>query len=68
MANKLLSFRVTTFRSIIDSGDVSAGECTCLLGTNEAGKTNLLLALWKLNPANDGQIIPLRACWGIIIN
>lgn len=59
MASKLISFRVTKFRSIVDSGDISAGQCTCLLGTNEAGKTNLLLALWKLNPANDGEIIPL---------
>lgn len=59
MTSRLLSFRVTNFRSIIDSGDVSASQCTCLLGTNESGKTNLLLALWKLNPANDGVIIPL---------
>jgi predicted ATP-dependent endonuclease of OLD family len=32
---------------------------TCLVGTNESGKTNLLIALWKLNPANGEPIIPL---------
>ena len=31
---------------------------TALVGVNESGKTNLLLPLWKLNPARDGEIIP----------
>jgi ABC-type cobalamin/Fe3+-siderophores transport system ATPase subunit len=29
---------------------------TTLVGINEAGKSNLLLALWKLNPAREGNI------------
>ena len=32
---------------------------TALIGTNESGKTNLLLPLWKLKPAKDGAIIPM---------
>lgn len=55
---KLLSFRVTEFRSVTDSGWVSVEDVTALIGTNESGKTNLLLPLWKLNPAKDGEINP----------
>lgn len=52
-------FRVTNFRSIKDSGWIETDSLTCLVGTNEAGKTNLLVALWKLNPANEEPIMPL---------
>lgn len=59
MQSKLTKFRVQNFRSIVDSGWVDTFENTCLIGTNESGKTNLLLGLWKLNPANNEDIIPL---------
>lgn len=52
----LLSFRVTNFRSVSDSGWIDANEVTSLIGTNESGKTNLLMPLWKLNPAKEGEI------------
>jgi hypothetical protein len=64
---KLLSFRVRQFRSIRDSGTVNlafskteAGEdrsLTALVGRNESGKSNLLLALQTLKP--DGGVQPL---------
>lgn len=57
--NNLLKFRVRNFRSVNDSGWIANEEITCLVGINEAGKTNLLLPLWKLNPANGEDIIPL---------
>lgn len=47
---KLKSFRVAEFRSIKDSGEVEIGDITCLVGKNEAGKTALLKALYRLNP------------------
>lgn len=50
------SFRVTEFRSVQDSGWIDAEQITALIGTNESGKTNILLPLWKLNPANEGKI------------
>lgn len=56
---RLLKFRVTGFRSVEDSGWVDTGDVTALIGTNESGKTNLLLPLWKLNPAKDGAIEPV---------
>jgi predicted ATP-dependent endonuclease of OLD family len=59
MITQLKKFRVTKFRSVKDSGWIDVNNTTCLVGTNESGKTNLLLALWKLNPANDEEIDPL---------
>src|SRR6266536_2758605 len=56
---KLLRFRVTNFRSVDDSGWIETDNVAALIGTNESGKTNLLVPLWKLNPAKDGQIKPL---------
>lgn len=59
MANanmKLTAFRVTNFRSVRDSGWIDTDDVTSLIGTNESGKTNLLVPLWKLNPANEGEI------------
>lgn len=45
---KLLKYRVRDFRSIDDSGDIETDRVTTLIGTNESGKTNVLLPLWKL--------------------
>jgi energy-coupling factor transporter ATP-binding protein EcfA2 len=53
---QLTAFRVTNFRSVKDSGWIDTADITCLIGTNESGKTNLLMPLWKLNPAKEGEI------------
>jgi energy-coupling factor transporter ATP-binding protein EcfA2 len=55
---KLRRFRVTNFRSVDDSGWIDTDDVTALIGTNESGKTNILLPLWKLNPAKEGGITP----------
>lgn len=53
---KLLKYRVLNFRSVEDSGWIECDDVTTLVGINESGKSNLLLALWKLNPARGGEI------------
>lgn len=53
---KLTRYKVTNFRSVKDSGWINCNDVTTLVGINEAGKSNLLLALWKLNPASGGDI------------
>lgn len=58
MTPKLLRFRVRNFRSVDDSGWVEVDNVAALIGTNESGKTNILLPLWKLNPAKEGAIHP----------
>jgi hypothetical protein len=55
---RLVRFQVTNFRSVVDSGWIDAERVTALIGVNESGKTNLLLPLWKLNPAREGEIKP----------
>ncbi len=55
---KLKRFQVTGFRSVSDSGPIETDDVTALIGTNEAGKTNILLPLWKLSPAKEGEIVP----------
>jgi predicted ATPase len=52
----LKHFRVTNFRSVMDSGWIDSDNVTSLVGVNEAGKSNIILALWKLNPAREGEI------------
>lgn len=53
---RLQRFKVSNFRSVKDSGWINCDDVTTLVGINEAGKSNLLLALWKLNPASGGKI------------
>jgi len=55
---QLKSFRVRNFRSVDDSGVIETDTVTALIGINESGKSNLLLPLWKLSPAKDGEIKP----------
>ncbi|MXY89995.1 MAG: AAA family ATPase [Gammaproteobacteria bacterium] len=55
---RLTKFKVMNFRSVSDSGWVEVDGVTALIGVNESGKTNLLLPLWKLNPAQEGEIQP----------
>jgi len=55
---KLTKYLVKNFRSVRDSGWIEVDSVTSLIGVNESGKTNLLVPLWKLNPARDGEIRP----------
>ena len=54
---KLTKVRITEFQSIQDSTEFDIGDVTCLVGKNEAGKTALLKALYRLNPIveKDGE-------------
>jgi len=54
---KLTSFQVQNFRSITDSGWINVGDLTSLVGRNESGKSNLLLALASLNPPGKRQAL-----------
>lgn len=55
---RLLRYRVTNFRSVSDSGWVDTDDVTALIGVNESGKSNLLIPLWKLKPAREGEVRP----------
>lgn len=49
---KLISARITNFKSIQDTGKFSLADNTCMVGKNESGKTAVLQGLAKSNPAN----------------
>lgn len=53
---RLTKYKVENFRSVENSGWIECDDVTTLVGVNESGKSNLLLALWKLNPAREGTI------------
>lgn len=48
---KLVSARISNFKCIEDSGEFAVDRVTCLVGKNESGKSTILQALHKLNPA-----------------
>ena len=52
---KLVKTQVTDFQSIQDSTEFEVGDVTCLVGKNEAGKTALLKAIYRLNPVNESD-------------
>ena len=47
---RLTKVRITEFQSIQDSTEFEIDDTTCLVGKNEAGKTALLKALYRLKP------------------
>lgn len=56
---ELLKFKVTNFKTIEETDWITTNEITCLVGENESGKTNVLTALLKLNPADNDTKIDL---------
>ena len=48
---KAIRFRVQNFRNIADSDWITLEKVTAFVGRNESGKTSLLKALHKFNPA-----------------
>lgn len=56
---KLVKYRVNKFRSIKGTEWIDIDQWACFVGVNESGKTNLLLPLWKFNPADNATSIDL---------
>lgn len=56
---RLLKYKVNKFRSVKGTEWIDVDQWTCLVGLNESGKTNLLLPLWKFNPADNATQIDL---------
>jgi ABC-type transport system involved in cytochrome c biogenesis ATPase subunit len=50
---QLVSVRIERFQNFMDAQNIPVeGDVTCLVGKNESGKTTILKALHRLNPAN----------------
>ena len=50
---KLKKVRVTKYKCVVDSTPWKVDQVTTLVGKNEAGKSAILEALYKLNPVDD---------------
>lgn len=58
---RLTSFHVQNFRSVNDSGLIEVTKTTALVGRNESGKSNILLALHSLNPPGGMKdLVPVK--------
>lgn len=57
---KAKRFRIQNFRNIDDSGWILLDQVTAFVGRNESGKTTLLKALHKFNPASTEPYDPMR--------
>jgi energy-coupling factor transporter ATP-binding protein EcfA2 len=53
-------FRIQNYRNVDDSGWIPIETVTALVGRNESGKTALLKALHKFNPATPQPYVPQR--------
>lgn len=49
----MTGFQIQMFKNVRDSGWVEVGDLAVIVGKNEAGKTSILRALHKFNPATD---------------
>ena len=49
---KLLRYRIKNFRAVLDTGWIECQPITAFVGSNESGKTTILMALMKLMDPN----------------
>jgi len=54
---KLHKVHIREFKSVRDSGEFEVGKTTALVGKNEAGKTAILQAIYRLNPIIAGDAV-----------
>ena len=62
---QLTRFRVTNYRNIIDSGWVDVISITAFVGQNEAGKSNLFEALYRINPFASDETYNIDEDWPV---
>lgn len=62
---KLLDFKVTNYRNILDSGWIQIGDITAFVGQNEAGKSNLFEALYRINSFTPGEAYKIDEDWPV---
>ena len=52
---QLTYFKVTKYRNVWESGWIDVGSITAFVGQNEAGKSNLFEALYRINPSRPAK-------------
>jgi ABC-type glutathione transport system ATPase component len=59
------SFQVTNYRNVIDSGPINVTNITGIVGQNEAGKSNLFEALYRVNPYDGNADYNIDEDWPV---
>jgi energy-coupling factor transporter ATP-binding protein EcfA2 len=62
---KLRFFKVTNYRNVMDSDWIEVGNITAFVGQNEAGKSNLFEALYRINPFAPGEAYNIDEDWPV---
>lgn len=62
---KLTHFKVTNYRNVWDSDWIEVGDITAFVGQNEAGKSNLFEALYRINPFSSGEAYNIDEDWPV---
>jgi energy-coupling factor transporter ATP-binding protein EcfA2 len=62
---QLTYFKVTKYRNVWDSGWIEVGNITAFVGQNEAGKSNLFEALYRINPFAPGEAYNIDEDWPV---
>jgi len=62
---EFIAFQVTNYRNILDSGRIKANRITAFVGQNEAGKSNLFDALYRVNPFDHQAVYNLDEDWPV---
>ena len=62
---KLTQFRVTNYRNVRDSGCITVNDISAFVGQNEAGKSNLFEALYRINPFVPNETYSIDEDWPV---
>jgi len=62
---KLTQFKVTNYRNIWDSGWIEINDITSFVGQNEAGKSNLFEALYRINSFAPNEAYNIDEDWPV---
>ena len=61
----LTEFRVTNYRNVRDSGWITVNDISAFVGQNEAGKSNLFEALYRINPFVPNETYNMDEDWPV---
>lgn len=62
---KLAEFKVTNYRNIRGSGWITVNDISAFVGQNEAGKSNLFEALYRINPFTPNETYNIDEDWPV---
>ena len=62
---EFVAFQVTNYRNVLDSGRIEVNRITAFVGQNEAGKSNLFDALYRVNPFDQQAAYNLDEDWPV---